>query len=54
MSFIPLPGYTKRDRKFLEDCAKLGDINGTVIVSRGGIDECDYDELKEGEDFPKT
>ncbi|GEM_PF-3259759 len=51
MSFLPMPSYSERDRKFLEECAKLGDVNGAVIVSRGDVDECDYDELKEGEDF---
>jgi hypothetical protein len=48
MSFLPLPKYTESDREFLEECAKHGDINGAVTVSRGEIDECDYDELRHG------
>lgn len=49
MSFLPMPSYSERDRKFLEECAKLVDVNGAVIVSRGDVDECDYDELTDGQ-----
>jgi hypothetical protein len=53
MSFIPVPLYTKDDREFLEECTELRGINGAVIVSIGEDDECDYDELTEGEFFVK-
>jgi hypothetical protein len=46
MSFLPMPKYTKDDRKFLEECAQRRGINGAVVVSYGETDECDYDELK--------
>lgn len=46
--FFPLPKYSKSDMEFLEECAKLRDSNsGSPIVSKGGKDEFDYDELKE-------
>jgi hypothetical protein len=46
VSFIPMPKYTKHDRKFLEEYAQRRGINGAVIISYGEIHECDYDELK--------
>ena len=49
MSFLPLSRYTEDDRKFLEECTKLRGINSAVIVSSGEDDECDYDEMTEGE-----